>query len=429
MEENVFTRKWWHETLGLDESQPEASTSPYQNLVLSAMPKIEKTSMVFNLPIPDIQYAFETGNEVVLSDEMWKNLENSKSYNIKSLDDAIQYSLKLGIDPKPYIDYIKQGKDIPLPLVLNYGQGKNYLVGGEVILSLYRALGSIPTALQGVLNLQMHGRISPPITEGEGVETKLNENQISIIKEFIKYAANSLKLQKLPNLTLSYNTNEAKERHTFGYFDPNTSKVWLYVKNRNVADILRTLAHELVHRKQDEEGKIDYNSGETGSEVENEANAMAGVLLRDFGKTHENIYEGLKKNLINEIGEDLSSAYEWEYKGGYNPTYTFSTGQTQYKVVFRNEGQGVFERIYTPVKKGMKGIMTGEGKAIPINATVMAITLDFMEKNNDWYIITIHPIDPRRRKLVGNFLYKNIPSNKYNIEEIEGVFNITRKIY
>jgi hypothetical protein len=275
----------------------------------------------------------------------------------------------------------------------------------------------------------MHGRISPPITEGEGVETKLNENQIGIIKEFIKYAANSLKLQKLPNLTLSYNTNEAKERHTFGYFDPNTSKVWLYVKNRNVADILRTLAHELVHRKQDEEGKIDYNSGETGSEVENEANAMAGVLLRDFGKTHENIYEGLKKNLINEIGEDLSSAYEWEYKGGYNPTYTFSTGQTQYKVVFRNEGQGVFERIYTPVKKGMKGIMTGEGKAIPINATVMAVTLDFMEKNNDWYIITIHPIDPRRRKLVGNFLYKNIPSNKYNIEEIEGVFNITRKIY
>jgi hypothetical protein len=293
MEENVFTRKWWHETLDLDESQPEASTSPYQNLVLSAMPKIEKTSMIFNIPIPDIQYAFETGNEVVLSDEMWKNLENSKSYNIKSLDDAIQYALKLGIDPKPYIDYIKQGKDIPLPLVLNYGQGKNYLVGGEVILSLYRALGSIPTALQGVLNLQMHGSISPPITEG--AEVKLNENQINIIKGFIKYAAESLKLQKLPNLTLSYNTNEAKERHTFGYFDPNTSKVWLYVKNRNVADILRTLAHELVHRKQDEEGKIDFNSGETGSEIENEANAQAGILLRNFGKNHEEIYEAKKK--------------------------------------------------------------------------------------------------------------------------------------
>jgi hypothetical protein len=73
--------------------------------------------------------------------------------------------------------------------------------------------------------------------------------------------------------------------------------------------------------------------------------------------------------------------------------------------------------------------LTGENKAISVNATVMAITLDFMEKNNDWYIITIHPIDPRRRKLVGNFLYKNIESYKFNIEEIEGVFNITRKIY
>jgi hypothetical protein len=442
MEENVFTRKWWHETLDLDESQPEATTSPYQNLVLSAMPKIEKASMVFNMPIPDIQYAFEVGHEVVLSDEMWKNLENSKSYNIKSLDDAIQHSLKLGIDPKPYIEYIKQGKEIPLPLVMNYGPGKNYLIGGEVILSLYRALGSIPTVLQGVLNLQMHGSISPPITEStdtvdfEGM--KLKDEQIDVIKEFIKYAAKSLGLKKLPEgLTLSYNTAEAKARHTFGYFDPNTNKVWLYVKDRNVADILRTLGHELIHRKQDEEGRIDYGSGDTGSEIENEANAQAGILLRDFGKNHEEIYEGLKKNLINEIGEDLSSAYKWEYKGGNNPTYTFSTGETKYKVVFRNEEGGTFERIYSPIGKDVytksrditrkTTATTGEGKAIPVNATVMAVTLDFLEKNKDWYILTIHPIDPRRHKLVGTFLNKNIPLDKYNVEDIEGIFNITRK--
>jgi hypothetical protein len=560
MEENVFSKEWWSETLDLDESHPETTNSPYHNLVLSAMNKIEKTSMVFNVPIPDIQYAFETGKEVVLSDEMWKDLENSKSYNIKSLDDAIQHSLKLGIDPKPYIDYIKQGKEIPLPLILNYGPGKNYLIGGEVILSLYRALGSIPTALQGVLNLQMHGRISPPITEGLD-KKKLDEGQITMIKNFIKYAAQSLELKKLPNrLTLSYDTTAAREKHTFGYFDPNNNAVWLYVKNRNIADILRTLAHELVHRKQDEEGRIDYESGNTGSEIENEANAQAGVLLREFGKINDSIYEGLKKNIkinevnrdikfikpnfeeewgeaerypelfpnkkawnqisatgkeqtvdcsmninntdmcdgsledlapakvarakeilntgivelpivlkigdeyellggntrltalktygyptkawvinieelyynskkdtLNEIGEDLSSAYQWEYKGGYNPTYTFSTGETKYRVIFRNEEGGTYERVYAPIKKGMKGTMTGEGKAIPINATVMAITLDFMAKNQDWYIITIHPIDPRRYKLVGNFLYKNVPLDQYNVEEIEGVYNITRK--
>jgi Zn-dependent peptidase ImmA (M78 family) len=78
---------------------------------------------------------------------------------------------------------------------------------------------------------------------------------------------------------------------SFGYFSPNDNKIWVYCANRNMADILRTLAHELVHRKQDEDGRINYESGKTGSEIENEANAMAGVLLRDFGKQHEEIYQ------------------------------------------------------------------------------------------------------------------------------------------
>jgi len=93
------------------------------------------------------------------------------------------------------------------------------------------------------------------------------------------------------NLSLSYDTNKAKEMRSFGYFSPNDNKIWVYCANRNMADILRTLAHELVHRKQDEDGRINYESGKTGSAIENEANAMAGVLLRDFGKQHEEIYQ------------------------------------------------------------------------------------------------------------------------------------------
>jgi hypothetical protein len=273
----------------MHESQPEASTSPYQDLVLKAMPKIEKTSETFNIPIPDIQYAFETGNEVVLSDEMWENLQNSKSYKMKTLDDAIQHSLKLGIDPKPYIDAIKSGDDIPLPLVLNYNQGY-WLVGGEVILSIYRALGSIPTVLQGNINMKMHGSISPPITEG-----KLHKDQNNTIHAFLKFAIKELGLKSVPKLTISHDAEKAKELHTFGYFDPNSKSIWLYFGHRVMADALRTLAHELVHRKQDEEGRIEQGSGETGSEIENEANAQAGVLLRKFGQQHTEIYEAKKK--------------------------------------------------------------------------------------------------------------------------------------
>jgi hypothetical protein len=128
----------------------------------------------------------------------------------------------------------------------------------------------------------------------EGLErkTKLNESETATIGEFVKYAIKNLEIQKPPrNLTLSYDNEAAKEKRSFGYFDPNANKIWVYCGNRNMADILRTLAHELVHRKQDEDGRINYESGKTGSEIENEANAQAGILLRDFGKQHEEIYQ------------------------------------------------------------------------------------------------------------------------------------------
>ena len=135
------------------------------------------------------------------------------------------------------------------------------------------------------------------------------------------------------------------------------------------------------------------------------------------------------QEVLNEVGEDLRSAYPFKYIGGSNPTYIFTTDETKYKVVFRNEGGGTYERIYTPIsKKDFKAnVTTDEGKAIPVNATVMAATLDFLENNKEWHTLTIHPIDPRRYRLVTNFIYKNVPSEKYNVEEIEGIINITRK--
>jgi len=262
--------------------------SPYQDYVIQNQDKIEKAAAVFNLPIPDMNYAFDNGDEVVLNDDMWDKLENSKSYKMKTLDDAIQHSLKLGINPKPYIDQIKAGKDMPLPLVLCYGQDKYYLVGGEVVLSLYRALGSIPTVLQGTLNLQTK-QLHQPVDLGEGLDTS---NDKQLLKKFIAFAIKELGIQKPPtSLTLSRDNKMAKEMHSFGSFNPNNDKIWLYVKNRNMADLLRTLAHELVHRKQAEDGRIDMDSGNTGSDIENEANAQAGVLLRKFGKQNEEIYQ------------------------------------------------------------------------------------------------------------------------------------------
>jgi cytidyltransferase-like protein len=273
--------------VNLQERKYQNQDDTFADYVASEETEIERTAQDFNIPIPDVRYAFQAGSMVVLSDDIWSKLENSDSYSVNSLDDAIKLAKKYGKNWKPTLDAIKDDDAVVTPpMVLNYDKDKYYLVGGNTRLMFYKALGKIPKVLMGVLDLE--GPKPWPLKEVK----KLNESETATIGEFIKYAIKNLGIQNPPrNLSLSYDTAKAKQMRSFGYFDPNSNKIWIYCGNRNMGDILRTLAHELVHRKQDEDGRISYESGKTGSEIENEANAMAGVLLRDFGKQHEEIYQ------------------------------------------------------------------------------------------------------------------------------------------
>ena len=273
--------------VNLQERKYQNQDDTFADYVASEETEIERTAQEFNIPIPDVRYAFQAGSMVVLSDDIWSKLENSDSYEVNSLEDAIKLAKEYGKDWKPTLDAIKDDDAVVTPpMVLNYDKDKYYLVGGNTRLMFYKALGKIPKVLMGVLDLE--GPKPWPLKEVK----RLNESETGTIGEFIKYAIKNLEIQNPPrSLSLSYDTNKAKEMRSFGYFDPNSNKIWIYCGNRNMGDILRTLAHELVHRKQDEEGRISYESGKTGSEIENEANAKAGVLLRDFGKQHEEIYQ------------------------------------------------------------------------------------------------------------------------------------------
>ena len=420
----------------LQESSPEATTSPYHDLIISEMEEINRTAQEFNMPADDIQYAFEVGHEVILTDDIWSKLENTDSYEIKSLDQAIELANKYKKSWRPIVQAIKDEKQLPLPMIMSYGEDNYYLVAGNTRLMIYKALGVQPIALMANLNLkQMSGTITGVNEDTEAPLQKLTEDQTNIIREFIQYAANTLELQKLPsNLTFSYNTKEAQQRHTFGYFDPQNGKIWLYVKNRNMADILRTLAHELVHRRQDEQGRIDYNSGDTGSEIENEANSTAGVLLRNFGKVHENIYEGLKKKPINELDFNINKGYDWKFEGGTNNRYTFTTGQTEYEVFYAPKKEAnTYERSFRPVDEDNMFVGSvpltpvNEFKVLEVYATVMETTIDFLNKNKDWRKVVISPIEKRRYNIVKGFLEKHLPK-KYFLDEEDEIFYIYRKI-
>ena len=123
----------------------------------------------------------------------------------------------------------------------------------------------------------------------------LEESKPDILNDFINFAVDVLELQNIPEIEFTDDQELAKNMHSLGAYNPSTGKLLIVRGSRLVADILRTLAHELVHRKQDELEKLKPEDGTTGSPVENEANAAAGVLLRKFGEYRPEIFEQLQE--------------------------------------------------------------------------------------------------------------------------------------
>jgi hypothetical protein len=107
--------------------------------------------------------------------------------------------------------------------------------------------------------------------------------------KFVQFCKDKLELKQLPKIRLVAQIGQT-EHPTFGLFDPNSNTVSVAHQGRHVMDVLRTLAHELTHHKQREEDRIKPGDGDTGSEIENEANAQAGVLMRDFADQNADLF-------------------------------------------------------------------------------------------------------------------------------------------
>ena len=63
-------------------------------------------------------------------------------------------------------------------------------------------------------------------------------------------------------------------------------KITISTKGRHIMDTFRTLAHEMVHHKQNLNNELHSESGATGSEHENQANSEAGIIMRKFATTN-----------------------------------------------------------------------------------------------------------------------------------------------
>jgi hypothetical protein len=110
-----------------------------------------------------------------------------------------------------------------------------------------------------------------------------------IIDKFIEFAASELQLDELPDIDLQ-DGNEISVKHkSFGGY--GNKHITVTLSNRHIMDCCRTIAHELVHYRQDMNNELTQDSGNDGSPHENEANAQAAVIMRKWGKMHPNLFK------------------------------------------------------------------------------------------------------------------------------------------
>jgi hypothetical protein len=122
-------------------------------------------------------------------------------------------------------------------------------------------------------------------------EALLNKTDADILKvtDFVNFAKDYLEINDDIKISLAF--EKTPDIRTTAYYN-NEGFIKVYVKDRAIIDVCRSIAHELVHHKQNLDGRFEdaVDPGEDGSEFENEANSVAGVLIRKWGRIHPEIY-------------------------------------------------------------------------------------------------------------------------------------------
>tara|TARA_Y100001972_G_scaffold10327_1_gene11267 strand:- start:1876 stop:7416 length:5541 start_codon:yes stop_codon:yes gene_type:complete len=172
------------------------------------------------------------------------------------------------------------------------------------------------------------------------IKEDLNK-KIKTINNFVEYACERLKLQDKPKITLMSGTEYSDTHKSLGGFDTQTKEIFVATENRLTADILRTIAHELVHRKQDELGLLGdvRRDGADGSPIENQANAVAGIIMREYGRIDDTIYQ----EQINSFFYDDFKKYVYKKRGQINRLFS--------KLPDNKKGE-YLEKLYIKLFKG-----------------------------------------------------------------------------
>ncbi len=119
-----------------------------------------------------------------------------------------------------------------------------------------------------------------------------------LLEEFLDFANKKLEVNKPYSVYfVDDKSNATDPLGKTAMYNPSSNSVYVYATNRHPKDILRSIAHELMHHKQNCDGRLDKTYGEDSDDLktlELEANE-AGYLVREFEDGIKNINETVEQ--------------------------------------------------------------------------------------------------------------------------------------
>jgi len=118
----------------------------------------------------------------------------------------------------------------------------------------------------------------------------LNDEQKEKLNKFAKFVKKKLKIENPPSISIQNGRGELKTTASYDYTKEN-KVIKVNAHKRALVDVMRSLAHEMVHHKQYEQGRLKVKPPDIGGEIEDEANAKAGQYIKMFSKIDPSIYD------------------------------------------------------------------------------------------------------------------------------------------
>ena len=130
-----------------------------------------------------------------------------------------------------------------------------------------------------------------------------------LIDDLFSSIQDTMKIKSLPAVTLHDDPQNSEDiLGKTAYYDPGNKVITVYVTNRHPKDIMRSLAHEMIHHSQNERGEFD-NVGTVGEgyaqaddhlrNMEKEAYLKGNICFRDWE-------DGYKKTMMESIHQKNS---------------------------------------------------------------------------------------------------------------------------